>query len=230
MFKKALALLLIFSLALNFAFAGVWAYHQFYVRSYYENSGGAESGESDDSDGPPSSLLAPGRDGFRESMHELRLSLRDQQEKLFDLLADEQTDREAIESCMEKISALRDQMEKLVVGHVLSLKKTLDPEERRKLMEFLRRRALGPSGRRFRHGRPDRFRGRDMDRDEGRPGWDDRDRERDHGPGPGPGHGMRDHGPSAACGEPRAGASAGGFAQRALFLVREVEKCTQSLW
>jgi len=168
MLRKALGLILIFSLALNFAFVGVWAYHRFYIRHHRPDVRWNRRGDDDrrgfrDMD----HRAEKEKEGFERRLPELlardkeywkkvgktRHSLMAEHEKLFDLLSGEETDREAINACLDRIAELRDDMQRLVVDHVLSVKENLGSEQSKKLMYFLRRKALGPGeGRNFRHG------------------------------------------------------------------------------
>ena len=177
MFKKALTLILIFSLALNFAFVGVWGYHRFYVKPRFDRAhrGAREQkdhdwkrfkdGEDrrredkDDFDHELHRLLGQDKEHWRK-LGKLRHSLMEQHEKLFSLLSAEQTDESAIDQCLAKISELREQMQKQIVDHVLSVKEDLGPEKSKNLLHFLRKKALGPRRdprHRYRPGRgPDR--------------------------------------------------------------------------
>ena len=156
-------MILIFSLAVNFAFAGVWMYHRFYLsrRSERPRWEHREDGDRrrhrdkdrdwhrDDGDGFEKKLpglLGRDRQHWKE-VGKLRHALMQEHQKLFDLLSDEKTDREAVDECLNRIADLRDQMQRGVVEHVLSVKKELGPEQSEKLMHFLRKKALGPGGR-----------------------------------------------------------------------------------
>lgn len=178
MFRKALTLLLIFSLAVNFAFAGVWAYHRFYIRNQmrkrhwdddkrhrdWRRDHDRERSKKDGFERKLPRLMAHDKEHWKK-VGKVRHALMGQHEKLFELLSEEETDRTAVNECLSKIADLRAEMQKLIVDHVLSVKKKLGPEESRKLMHFLRRKALDPGGaRRPRYGPghgPDRDHPRD---------------------------------------------------------------------
>jgi len=148
MFKNALTLLLIFSLALNFAFAGVWVYHKYYVqprllemrpqtheftsRPWVEHALGLR--------GPQRDRVRAEYSRFQKKMREIRTRAERNHKELFDLLAAPQPDREAIQKCLQRIAADRQEMQELVVEHLLAIKGMVSTEQGNRLIETLRRR------------------------------------------------------------------------------------------
>jgi Spy/CpxP family protein refolding chaperone len=182
MYRKAINLLLIFSLALNFAFVGVWGYHRFYVRPrmkrIMENRGedprfeerlGLEPEQKE-------KLKQQNRE-FREAVRKVEQKVQRKRQELFELLQQPNPEEGAIEKCLEEIAQARKQMPRYTVRHMLKLKELLTPEQQRKLMRLMQSRM-------HRH-RPWHERGMRRDAGDERPG-------RMHGPGRGE-HSPRRH-------------------------------------
>jgi len=162
MFRKGLTLLLIFSLALNLAFVGVWGYHVFYVRPRLPG-GRLWLAPPIQAGWPPPALglrdeqrermLAEQR-RFRREMQVIQAEARRNSEELLDLVLAPQPDLEAIRARQREIEAKRSELQARVVKHLLSLKGTLTPEQQKRLIWMLRMRARGQSRGPFRRAFP----------------------------------------------------------------------------
>ncbi|MEF8787853.1 MAG: periplasmic heavy metal sensor [Planctomycetota bacterium] len=173
MVKKLSSLILVFSLALNLAFVGVWAYHEFYVeprmggrrgrfhrwdRDDHRYGDHDDHDEHDDDDhwrkGPP---LKGKLDLTREQWKALRKSRRrlatrmkkrmeeveERREELFDLLMKDDVKKKTIDEALSELSEARARLTRATVEHMLELKDVLRPEQQRFLLKMIRERTAG---------------------------------------------------------------------------------------
>lgn len=148
MFNKILSLLLIFSLAFNIAFAGMWVYHRRTARPPRPGlmPGPRFGGQ------PPQGLRRPpwaqlnlrapqerkiseGWGEVRQKVEALNADVRKQRELLLDLLAADELDREAIVAREQQIEAVQEEVRQLVVEQMLKTRDALSPPQR---MQWIR--------------------------------------------------------------------------------------------
>ena len=179
--NAALTLVLVFSLAFNIAFVGIWVYHRprprppLAGRSYESRQGGMRRPS------PPWAqfALTPDQEqkvskGWREvegRMRELRQDAADHRDRLFALMEEEPPDEAAVLEAQKSIEATQEQIRKLVVGQMLKTRELLDEEQRHQWLSKMRshgdrlgmrrwRNGPGPRRGRVRGGPPQRMRGR----------------------------------------------------------------------
>lgn len=149
--NKALALLLIFSLAFNIAFVGIWAYRGAARRHRYRRlTRDAQVGRErpPGPGGPPWAQLALApeqehriREGWREvegQMQSLREEVARHRDALLELMAAEEPEEQAVLAARERIDAVERQMRKLVVGQMLKTREMLTAEQRRQWLRMMR--------------------------------------------------------------------------------------------
>lgn len=165
MLNKALSLLLIFSLAFNIAFVGIWVYNR---STHVPSPAPAPDPRADAArppmPGPPSwqqlSLRGPQErqitQGWREAHQKfeaVNAEMRKEREKLFDLLAADELDQEAIAACQQRIEAGQQAARQLVLEQMVKTREALTPEQRTNWMRMMkaagqrhtrRRRQAGP--------------------------------------------------------------------------------------
>lgn len=144
MTNKVLALILIFSLAFNIAFVGIWAYGQFYApdrvrprpprRAPWERMGLTE---------PQRRELVERRRQLQGEMSRVRAELEEQRARLFDLLEAEHIDEEAVRDARERMKRAQEKVQQLVFRHMRELRDVLKPEQRRRMMDMMRRHGAG---------------------------------------------------------------------------------------
>ena len=146
--RKALPVLLVFSLALNCAFIGAWVYHYFFVRPVVREQVLREArrerppiavalAELDLSKEQRRRLMAEHaalRRGIEEPMRRAEAA----QEKLLDLLAAPESDPEALKATQDEIAAAQAEMRRLVFENLLRARDVLDYRQRAELRRMLR--------------------------------------------------------------------------------------------
>lgn len=146
--------LLIFSLSLNFAFAGVWGYHYFYVTPRLRKLDELEARLTEQQQrqmrtAPPAARLkltaeerrkmAEAGRSFREQLMPVRAEIRRQRERLYRLMAAPEPDREAILQCQAAISEGQRRMQQMTVEHLLDVKGRLGPEQQKRFWRMMKR-------------------------------------------------------------------------------------------
>jgi len=125
MHSKILSLLLVFSLAFNIAFVGIWVYNL--------------TEECEPAEAPLNELrLGPDQQRrVREQWQQLRKQVADMKEeldrerdRLLDLMAAERPDTEAIRDCQSRIGELQHEMRRIVTEHMMQTGQMLTPEQR----------------------------------------------------------------------------------------------------
>ena len=150
MFNKALSLLLIFSLAFNIAFVGMWVYNRTTRRPPRAAlPPGQAPGRSPAAVSPrpwaPLNLQAPQQRKMTQDWAEVcrkieTLNAEGQQsrEQLLDLLAAEKLDAEAIRACQQRIDETQEQVRRLVVDHMLRTRDALSPQQRARWVRMMK--------------------------------------------------------------------------------------------
>lgn len=172
MVKKLSSIILVFSLALNLAFVGVWGYHRFYLRPRMrrwrdrdfdarERRGWHHDDDHDDEDhhhrwrkGSPLEekldLDEGQRGAVRNARRELAVKMKkrteaveERREELFELLLRPDVERTKVENALKELNEARGGLTRATVEHMLQLKKVLKPEQARRLLEMIRKRTAG---------------------------------------------------------------------------------------
>jgi Spy/CpxP family protein refolding chaperone len=151
MINKVLALVLIFSLAFNIAFVGIWGYQRTISRSARPVGLGRQVRR-----GPGARPLAEldlppeVQQGVSERVRHLQEQIRKQQasmqvqrNQLFRLLDAPEMDEQAVQEAYERLEAAQKDTNRLVLEHMRKLREVLTPEQYRKLMGMMRNSAEG---------------------------------------------------------------------------------------
>jgi len=147
MYNKALSLLLIFSLAFNIAFVGIWLYNR--QRPVAPLPAGRHGGQERAGRQPMQALRL--RDDQRRHLAELRgraraetarleADIQKQQERLLQLLAADQPDWKAVQDCEQRIAAGQKRLRELSLEQLRALRDILTPEQRRVWLEMMKAR------------------------------------------------------------------------------------------
>jgi len=172
MLKKISSIILVFSLALNLAFVGMWGYHRFYIhsgRGGWDEDDGRREMHGDwrgwpgaghpESGGPRRMRLRLGRRlnlsrgqrrAFREFRRELARKMgkrmkavRARRQELFDLLGRPEVNRGAVDDALSKLTEARGRLTRATVEHMLELKDVLAPDQQRRMLDIIRERTVG---------------------------------------------------------------------------------------
>lgn len=150
MFNKALSLLLIFSLAFNIAFVGIWVYNRTSRRPPRAGlRAGRAPGPAQAAVPPPPwaqlDLQAPQQNKMSRDWAEVYQKIealnadgRQLREQLLDLLAAEKLDPEAIRACQQRIDQVQEQVRRLVVEQMLRTRDALTPEQRARWVRMMK--------------------------------------------------------------------------------------------
>jgi uncharacterized membrane protein len=167
--QTVLTLVLIFSLAFNIAFVGIWVYSRTVPR-------GPEAGPSARAPGTPA---GPSRGGAQPPWEALQLSaererrirenwrataeriralnaeLEAERDRLFELFGAEEADEPAIAETQARIESLQAQVRQLAIRQMMDTRRGLSPAQRRELFQQMRARGAPRSRPRGRapHGR-----------------------------------------------------------------------------
>ena len=158
MVKKLSSIVLVFSLALNMAFVGVWSYHRFYLRPRRRRArprrgrGRFRHRRGDKRHAPRAELALEPRQ--RRAVHKARRELKkkmggigrriaERREELFELLQQPDPDRKSIKKRVKALNEIRSELTWATVQHILDLKEFLEPEQERRLLEMIRERTDG---------------------------------------------------------------------------------------
>ena len=147
MWKKTKLLLILLSVALNVAFAAIWAAHMLHGRLC--GSDGPEQGE-----GVSCPLhrrlgtteaqwreIEPRLSEFRKTARAVCGEVSRARAELIDLLAAADPDPEAVRAKQEEILAGQRRMQELIINHLLDEKKSLTHDQQSQLFDLLRRRS-----------------------------------------------------------------------------------------
>jgi Spy/CpxP family protein refolding chaperone len=155
MWKRIAPLLIVLSVGLNIAFAGVWAAHV--IRGHWAGWGrcGGEDPRGDvwcplhrrlGVTDEQRRQLEPRLAEFRRRSRAICAEMNRLRTELIDLIAAEPPDRPAIAGKQEEIRAGQRQMQQLVVEHLLAEKEVLNAEQEKELFDLMRQPSacLGP--------------------------------------------------------------------------------------
>jgi Spy/CpxP family protein refolding chaperone len=156
MLNKTLALLLIFSLAFNIAFVGIWAYVRWLPGAPPPEAPGPEPGPPPEA-GPAAGVPGPGMPwtslglrpdqeeklrsiwtDYQQEMRTLGEQAGEHRSKLFALLEAENLDTEAIRAEQDAIDQAQQEMSRLTLEQLRSVHGVLTPEQRHKWLQTMR--------------------------------------------------------------------------------------------
>jgi len=160
--QKGLSVLLIFSLAFNLAFVGIWGYHLLYVRPLV-----AKQQQQAEEQGVLALAglerlgLAPEqskrimllRQGLRTKLAERMRNADEAREAFLTLLQDPQADPEALRAAGERLGREGETIRRMILDHLLAVRDALDRRQRGELARMLRQHR-GPRRRHMGSPRP----------------------------------------------------------------------------
>ena len=76
---------------------------------------------------------------FRAEIDKRRLDIDAKRQELVALLRDKNTDKKAIDAVIRTISGKQEEMQRMVVGHMLEMKSSLDEGQQRKFFDLIER-------------------------------------------------------------------------------------------
>ncbi len=138
--NKILALALVFSLAFNIAFVGIWAYSRtlpFQAEPEPTTLTPALLNELRLTQ-PQRANLQRQRERLREELTEAREELAHRREELFNLLENQPQNGEAIHRARQRVDEAQERLQRMVVDHMRELRTVLTPEQHRRLMQMVR--------------------------------------------------------------------------------------------
>lgn len=157
MWKRIAPLLIVLSVALNIGVGGVWLSHAVNEyqasRPHDENAGGVwcplhrSLGVTEEQ----WDRLEPDFVEFQQKSEALCQEINRKRGELIDLIASSQPDRDAITTKQEEIRRGQEQMQRLVIEHLLGEKEVLTPEQQAQLFAMIRNRT-GCAGHGFLRG------------------------------------------------------------------------------
>jgi Spy/CpxP family protein refolding chaperone len=151
--NKGLTLLLIFSLAFNIAFVGIWVHSRSQAAKPPEGRPGAPWGELGLN--PAQQQRLRGRwQAVRSEAARLRQEAAGAREELLELIVAEEPDQEAILATEERLAGLQHRMRELAVSQMLETRRILEPPQRREWIRLLKARGARPRPALWRHGPP----------------------------------------------------------------------------
>lgn len=89
--------------------------------------------------GEQSAAVAASRERLSEELRELRSAMYAESETLADLLITPDPNMETISEQVEQVAAIRDQIQWRIVGHYLTIRTVLEPEQLEAFKDFVRR-------------------------------------------------------------------------------------------
>lgn len=152
MLNKTLALLLIFSLAFNVAFLGIWAYqrreraeaperqrqHQRGADGRRERGPGDELWEKLGVSPEQKQQLDESHSELRRKTEALRQDARTHREQLYKLLESDLPDEAAVLTEQDAIGSIEQQQRRAVIEQMLEMRKILTPEQRQAWLRMMR--------------------------------------------------------------------------------------------
>jgi Spy/CpxP family protein refolding chaperone len=152
MYTKTLSLLLIFSLAFNIAFVGIWLHNRSALEPAAPSPPGAELWSALGATPEQRRVLETDWTRLRQEARACDAELRVQRNLLLDLMAVDPPDEAAVRRAQERVADVQVRMQRLFVDHLQRAREVLTPEQRRGLIRMLRIRGEQQS-RRFRRNR-----------------------------------------------------------------------------
>jgi len=168
MWKKIAPLLIMLSMALNFAFAGIWAVHAVRAAQWRSTSKLRPGGvwcplhRRLNVTEEQWREIEPRLADFQQAAGDVREDVTRLHLQFLDLIAAAEPDRETLRAKQDEILAGQRRMQELVIEHLLSQKKILTPVQQRELFDMMRRRShcIGQGPGRIPMGKEERKAGR----------------------------------------------------------------------
>jgi len=83
---------------------------------------------------------------FRAEIDRRRMEIEARRKELVTLMRDQNPDKKAIDVTIKEINGKQEEMQRMIVGHMLEIKSSLDVEQQRKFLDLIERNMAG-SGR-----------------------------------------------------------------------------------
>jgi len=80
---------------------------------------------------------------FRAEIDTRRLEIDAKRKELVALMRSQSPDKKAIEGTIKEISGKQEEMQRMIVGHMLEIKSSLDADQQRKLFDLIERNMVG---------------------------------------------------------------------------------------
>lgn len=143
MWKRMAPLLIVLSVAMNVAFVGVWAVHTGRVQQIFDRSDNRQMWcplhrRLDVAD-EQWRRIEPLLTDFQNRAQTICARMNRLRTELIDLIAVNDPDRQAIAAKQEEIRAGQQEMQQLVVEHLLAEKEMLTPQQQRALFDTIRK-------------------------------------------------------------------------------------------
>ncbi|MFO7956436.1 MAG: periplasmic heavy metal sensor [Candidatus Brocadiia bacterium] len=152
MYNKTLSLILIFSLAFNIAFVGIWAYNRFGEEQPAPAPVPRQTWEQIGLDREQQRRMEQSWRGLQRELVPLQARLARERDRLLELMAEPDPDEEAIRATQRRMAAVQEEMRRCVMIHMRETRERLTPEQRRRMFHMMRtwgrRRGHAPAGRR----------------------------------------------------------------------------------
>jgi len=164
MTKNLKTLAIIFSIVLNIVFIGLYFYHKADLLPLigHRTSHNHLLYEELHLNREQLDRFRPARDRFHVFVNKQGLEIKAKQLELIDLLSMEHPDRLAIDAKQLEIQTLQQQLQAMVIDHLLEERRILTPEQRQRFFALIRERIKESSGPRPRwmprkHGSPSKW-------------------------------------------------------------------------
>jgi Spy/CpxP family protein refolding chaperone len=152
MYNKILSLILIFSLAFNIAFVGIWAYNRFGEEQPTPALAPRPTWEQIGLDREQQRRMEQSWRRLQRELAPLQARLARERDRLLELMAEPDPDEEAIRATQRRMGAVQEEMRRHVMTHMRETRERLTPEQRRRMFHMMRswahRRGQAPGGRR----------------------------------------------------------------------------------
>lgn len=80
---------------------------------------------------------------FRAEIDQRRMEIDARRRKLVTLMRDQSTDKKAIDALIKEISGKQEEMQRMIAGHMLEIKSSLDAGQQRKFFDLVERTMIG---------------------------------------------------------------------------------------
>jgi Spy/CpxP family protein refolding chaperone len=83
---------------------------------------------------------------FRAEIDRRRSAIDAKKKELVTLMRDQKTNKKAIDATIKEISGKQEEMQRMIVGHMLEMKSSLDQGQQRKFFDLIERNMVGNGG------------------------------------------------------------------------------------
>jgi len=158
MYNRTLSLILVFSLAFNIAFVGIWAYNRFGEERPAPPPPPRQAWEQIGLDREQQRRMEQSWRALQQQVAPLQARLARERDHLLELMAQADPDEQAIRAARRRMEAAQEQMRQRVMVHMQQTREQLSPEQRRRMFQMMRTRARrrGASPRGARRQGPER--------------------------------------------------------------------------